>query len=273
MIDRSTTDRLYARLRREPLPHTVRGSLPVLSFGDPDSAQVATVGLNPSDQEYLDNDGRELTGVRRRFETLSSLGATGRSALTDEQCARALETMRAYFQPGKPVYPWFRPLDRVARAMGYAYDLGQVVHLDLVQEATKPKWSALQREFEEEVRVARKSDGDFLRWQIETSRLQVLVCNGRTVYDGVRRLLGADALQEDEGLDVGAGRRWYVGRAAIAGRTVALLGWNRPLAQAPGLTADTLEALGRLLLDRARHHGLLAAAAATPSPRVGRPDR
>ena len=74
-------ERLYARLRRSPSRSTVRGALPVLFFGDIFTARVATVGLNPSDQEYLDSHGTELDGVKRRFETLASLGAGDRASL------------------------------------------------------------------------------------------------------------------------------------------------------------------------------------------------
>jgi hypothetical protein len=61
MIDRA---RLYERLRRAPSASTVPGSLPVLFFGDLFSARVATVGLNPSNQEYTTRDGAMLTGSR-----------------------------------------------------------------------------------------------------------------------------------------------------------------------------------------------------------------
>jgi hypothetical protein len=76
----------------------VAGSLPVLFFGDLAHARIATVGLNPSRQEYLDNSGRELTGAVRRFETLASPGASRRGDLTDDQKLRAIRTMEDYFQ-------------------------------------------------------------------------------------------------------------------------------------------------------------------------------
>jgi hypothetical protein len=67
------------------------------AFGDLFVARVATVGLNPSWQEYLGRDKHELTGPFRRFETLRSLGISSRGSLTQEQCDRAITTMRAYF--------------------------------------------------------------------------------------------------------------------------------------------------------------------------------
>src|SRR4051812_46832848 len=88
---------LHARLRRSPTAHSVVGSLPVLFFGDLFSARVATVGLNPSDQEFLDRSGEELEGTSRRFESLRSLGALDRESLEVGQCERAIATMRRYY--------------------------------------------------------------------------------------------------------------------------------------------------------------------------------
>lgn len=90
---------LYSRLRRPLSPSTVPGTLPVLFFGDLLSAEVASVGLNPSEQEYLSKDGTVLAGPAQRFATLGSLGADDRASLTDDQCAEAVEWMRDYYKP------------------------------------------------------------------------------------------------------------------------------------------------------------------------------
>jgi hypothetical protein len=91
---------LFNRLRRAPSQSSVPESLPILFFGDSFSARVATVGINPSDQEYLGPDGQELQGNARRFHTLSSLGASDRVSLNPEQAMQAIERMRRNFQPG-----------------------------------------------------------------------------------------------------------------------------------------------------------------------------
>jgi hypothetical protein len=79
-----TPDFFLSRLRTAPVPSTVPGSLPVLYFGDLLAASIATVGLNPSRQEYLSPEGEELDGPARRFETLRSLGVSSRTSLSDE---------------------------------------------------------------------------------------------------------------------------------------------------------------------------------------------
>ena len=52
----------------------IKWSAPVPSFGDLSSSLVATVGLNPSNREFVDDSGQELCDTDRRFHTLGSLG-------------------------------------------------------------------------------------------------------------------------------------------------------------------------------------------------------
>jgi hypothetical protein len=233
----------YERLRRPPSQSSVAGSLPVLFFGDLFTARVATVGLNPSHQEYLDRRGNELCGELRRFETLNSLRAPDRVSLSAEQGERAIATMRTYFQPGKPVYSWFRSLDRVARGFGLRYDLGEAAHLDLVQEATKPTWSGLPAQ---ELAQLRAADQPFLRWQLETFPLEVVICNGRSVFAAVQTLTNAQIVQFGKLARV----TWYVALSELPGRVMGVVGWNIPLARPAGLDKAGHVELGRLLSDR-----------------------
>jgi len=51
------------RIRESP-PYdacVVSGSTPIIAFGSVHGARVATLGLNPSRQEFLDTYGREQT--------------------------------------------------------------------------------------------------------------------------------------------------------------------------------------------------------------------
>lgn len=238
--------RLLGRLRRAPSASTVPNSLPVLFFGSISTATIATVGLNPSDRECLDKDGSELTGSKRRFETLTSLGAETRAALTDEHCRRAIERMEGYFRPGMPIYSWFRALDRVTGAMGATYEQGEVVHLDLVQEATDPTWSNLARTSPNEFTTLRAADLPFLRWQLETFPLQTVLCNGRTVFDGVIGLLQAETIETDRIERI----TWTLARADVNGRMVHVVGWNLPLARPTGLGTEGERRFGQLLAER-----------------------
>src|SRR5437867_2169031 len=111
---------LRSRLRRPASASSVRGSLPILFFGDLFRARVASVGFNPSDREYQDRAAAELQGRLRRLETLTSLGAAHREELTDKQCDRAIAAMTSYFDQGRPSYTtWFGHLANVFEGIGY----------------------------------------------------------------------------------------------------------------------------------------------------------
>ena len=72
----STLTTLLDRLDRLDASATdvIGWGCPVPSFGDLSRAQVATLGLNPSNLEFVDEAGNELEGQSRRFHTLRSLG-------------------------------------------------------------------------------------------------------------------------------------------------------------------------------------------------------
>ena len=231
------------RLRWPPVPSTVKDSLPVLFFGDLEHARVATIGLNPSRQEYLSPSGQELDGPVRRFETLCSLRAAERTSMTSAQCNQAIQTMRAYLGPTKPVYSWFRPLARVVEGLGASFADGSAAHLDLVQEATDPTWSSLPKQDREDL-VER--DLAFLRWQIEAFDLRILVCTSATVRDRVLPLVGAATVSSGQVARV----RWKVARGRANGRSVGVVGWNIPLARPTGLDVEGQRRLGSMLRDQ-----------------------
>lgn len=246
------TARLIERLRRQAVVSTVPASLPVLFFGDLFTARVATVGLNPSWQEYLSKARVELDGAKRRFETLGSLGAVDRQRLTDAQCARAIQTMRGYFGPRKPVYSWFAGLTRVVEGFGASFRSGTAAHLDLVQESTDPVWSDVFKADRCAGTAMLDADLPFMRWQIEAFAISVVICTSRTVLENVVRI--TDAQVVDSG-DFG-GRRWTLALALLADRKVAVAGWNIPLARQPGLTREQQTELGAHLRERVRFLGI-----------------
>ena len=243
---------LLDRLRDEPIPSTVSGSLPVLFFGDAFAAQVATVGINPSKQEYLSREGDELTGLLRRFETLRSLNARSRASLDHRQANTAIERMRCYFNPAAPVYGWFAGLSRVAEGMGASFRDRSAVHLDLIQEATDPVWSQLEKADPEQAANVLRRDLPFLRGQIEESQFRLIVCTSARVYSEVSQMLNVTAIKKERL----ARLEWTIGTAALARGIVAIAGWNIPLARATGLDMNGQRQLGRLLRSSLRQAGI-----------------
>jgi len=231
----------------------VPGSLPILFFGDLAAARIATVGLNPSDQEYTDGNqeytdgnGELLTRSRQRFATLASLGATDRPSLDDEQCDEAIEWMHRYFDVGRPVYRWFAPVQRLVEGLGASLTGGTAAHLDLVQEATDPTWSSLGKVDGAEQARLLAQDLPFLEWQIRTFPVRVVICAGKTVSNHVRHRLDVH-IDETGTLAL---TKWWVGSASVDGRRVGFAGWNIPLQRATGLGAAGERELGMLLKQR-----------------------
>lgn len=251
---------LFERLRLAPAPHSVPGSLPVLFFGDPSRVRIATVAINPSYREYShpirqgSDSLEELDGPgTRRFQTLRSLGARSREQLSDDQCDRAIAMMRGYFgSTGSAYGVWFNHLERVLNGMGCGFANGTSAHLDLVQEATWPKWAELAKGFPTEADELWKRDARFFCRLVEVLPVEVLVCNGKSVLVSTEKLIGATRVADGALARV----QWVVSKGAIAGRPIWVAGWNLPLVRATGLGRDGEHELGRTLRATLRDAGM-----------------
>src|ERR1700722_10513727 len=124
--------------------HVIRWGCPVPSFGDLSSSRVATLGLNPSNREFVDELGEELRGTFRRFHTLTSLGLQSWSDVDARHLRLILESCCNYFL-GNPYDRWFKKLDQVVSGANASfYDAScQACHLDLIPYATARKWTEL----------------------------------------------------------------------------------------------------------------------------------
>jgi hypothetical protein len=154
-------------------------STPVIAFADFPRATVATLGLNPSRQEFLTKRGELLEGPNRRFETMTSLGLVGLEAAPDEALIKIVEACRLYFSPDhNPYMDWFAKLEKLLRVVGASYLDGSACHLDLVQWATDPTWRQLP---EATRRYLLTYDVSFLLEQLKSHRIGLLLLNGQRV--------------------------------------------------------------------------------------------
>lgn len=215
----SWPDYLLRRAARQPPAEcgVVDGSTPVVSFGHPLSASVATLGINPSSGEFLDRNGTLLDGAERRLATLDSLGVADYAELDDSLAAMIVDDCAAYFE--RRPYRWFTPLDGILRAsLGVSYFEASACHLDLVQWATDPLWGKLS-----DVAQARllTDDRPFLSEQLQAEHYRVVVVNGRTALDWVSRA-GIVKWQEVGRLTGPPTARLYVGDVGAP----LFLGWS-----------------------------------------------
>ncbi|MGO9062131.1 MAG: hypothetical protein ACLQU2_32920, partial [Candidatus Binataceae bacterium] len=168
-IPRYIEDRI--RVTLPPDLCIVRGSTPVVSFGNAQCPTVATLGLNPSRLEFVDNKGILLESQERRLATYSSLGIADLSHAPQEAVLSVLEDCNTYFQR-KPYRRWFNRLEPILNACGASYYDGSACHLDLVQWATDPPWGKLKPAVRKQL-IA--DDAQFLASQLQNERLQLLL--------------------------------------------------------------------------------------------------
>lgn len=163
-------------------------SSPVPVFGAVHGANVATVGLNPSNREFMDDLGRELTGARRRFETLGSLGLGRWVDASRDHVQRIVDSLQTYFT-SNPYDGWFRRLDALIAGTGSSYYEGTAAHLDLVPFATSEKWANLSSA---QRRVLKDATGDTLASIVRDSNVGVLVLNGNAVVSHFESCFGIE---------------------------------------------------------------------------------
>ena len=224
---------IVAERIRRPIPaelYVLGGSLPVVSFGDPDRARVATLSLNPSYLEFQSPMGSWLLGADRRLASLTSIGVIDPRDLDDVQVAQIIAESNRYFCGPNWYKGWFHWLEHLLTSSGAgSYFDGSACHLDLVQWATKPVQGQLPR-----VAWDRLVDDDrtFLHWQLRNSNVGTVLVNGATAVAALTQARVIDRFDDDviEYPSAAGHGRLRVFRALSDG--VLFLGWNKVLAGA-----------------------------------------
>lgn len=186
----NTLSTLINRLEERQLTDAavIPWSCPVPSFGDSSSARVATLGINPSNREFVDHSGVELDGPFRRFHTLKSLGLARWSDATVQHKQLIWDSCRKYFLRN-PYDRWFRPLDCLISGAKASYygGLDKACHLDLIPYATSCKWTGLNNH---QRSVLLTIAGDMLGLLLRDSPIQLLILNGRSVAENFENVSG-----------------------------------------------------------------------------------
>ena len=219
---------------------------PVPFFGDLSRSSVATLGLNPSNREFVDVEGNELHGASRRFHSLSSLRLTRWSDAEQEHQELIADYCRSYFLRN-PYDGWFRELNHLISGTGASYydASAQACHLDLIPYATACKWTDLTS-FQRSTLLALA--GDTLGILLRDSPIRLLILNGQTVVDNLQKL--ADTRFEKEAIPdwtlprrSSSGVMGYAFMGAVrylAGvrlkREVIVLGFNHNIQSSFGMT-------------------------------------
>jgi hypothetical protein len=163
---------------------------PIISFGNLSHSKIATLGLNPSNREFVDEKGKELNGHQRRFHTLYSLGLQRWSDAGEEHLNLIAELCDEYFFRN-PYDGWFKRLDYLisGTSMSYYFPSGEACHLDLIPYATANKWTDLTPD---QKKMLLQLAGDTLGLLLRSSSIKLLVLNGQTVVDHLEKVCGIE---------------------------------------------------------------------------------
>jgi hypothetical protein len=227
---------IEGRIRQRPPTGwpIVRGSTPVVAFGDLSRSTVATLGWNPSKLEFLGNNGRELAGEERRLETLASLDENDLECASHQSVRRVFHACSGYFH--RRPYRWFNPLEKVLRSAGASYYDGSACHIDLVQWATDPVWGKLSQSHQ---RTFLAADLPFLERQLSQESIQVLLLNGKGIVSAYRELLHGRLLESS--VPEHSRLRLFSGRDP---RGFIVIGWNINLQSSFGVSNYEIGAIG-----------------------------
>lgn len=259
----STLTNLIGRLADTRLraAQVIQWGAPVPSFGDATNCTVATLGLNPSNREFVDEAGRELDGPKRRFHTLQSLGIVRWSDVSLHHVRLIRESCRRYF--GRNPYDgWFKRLDDVIGGIASYYGGRSIAcHLDLIPYATSCKWTmltSLQRGTL--MKVAQETLGALIR----ESAVRTLVLNGSGVVSNFKQISGVHlcttpmtswSLPRRDGTFV-PGLAYSGIVREIAGvklnRSVRVLGYNHNIQSSFGVTRQAIQAIRSWITDTAQ---------------------
>lgn len=187
---------LVMRLDNPALIETgvIKWSSPIPSFGDFMCSNVATLGLNPSNREFVDESGNELDESNRRFHTLKSLELKRWSDADDNHLDLIVDSCQQYFLRN-PYNRWFKKLDQViSKTMTSYYPSStNACHLDLIPYATSRKWGELDSN---QRSILLSVAGDTLGLLLRDSSIRVLILNGQSVVEQFQNI--ADIQLEKE---------------------------------------------------------------------------
>ena len=226
---------------------------PVPSFGDISKSKVATVGINPSNREFVDQLGDELVGKARRFHTLNSLSLDSWADVDFRHLRYIIESCTMYFLRN-PYDRWFKVLDQVVWGTNTSFytERASACHLDIIPYATARKWTELPSKQKSKLLGV---NSDTLGILLRDSPIRILILNGRTVLTKFEELSGLNldarkmpswSLSRKSGPDVvGVSYTGFVSELAgiDLGRGILVLGFNHNLQSSYGMTTSVLRAI------------------------------
>jgi hypothetical protein len=232
-------------------------SSPIPVFGRIAESSLASLGINPSNREFIGQDGNELVGCKRRFQTLTSLKLNAWSDASVDDIQKIEERCTRYFDIN-PYDRWFKRLDYVMTSCGVSYysNLFPSCHLDLVPFATWDKWGTLPIGSK---RLLLESSTSTISRLVRDSQVRTLILNGQSVIRHFQKLV-PDTLEKatmpewELSRSRGGNVPGFAYRATVnqigdidLRREVLVLGYNHNLQSSFGVTKEVMRNIGRWL--------------------------
>lgn len=243
---------------------------PVPVFGNLERSKIATLGINPSNLEFVDQNGNELAGELRRFHTLNSLQLPSWGSADASHVRYILESFDEYFNRN-PYDRWFKKLDvLLAGANATYYEKREpelpifaantlACHLDLVPYATRLKWTELRSSQRD---ALLRFGGNCLGHLLRDSQIEFVICNGQSVVRQFELVAGTELLSiEYKAADLPRKSlpnvRGYVYEGKVnrmcgvdLGREISVLGFNHNLQSSFGVTGVAIRAISKWIAGR-----------------------
>jgi len=220
-------DLLLQRIMKAPpiREYITPESTPVVAFGNPLTAKVATIGINPSSREFLDAKGQLLSEANRRLADFRYLGIKSHSEIDETVAKKILEESNSYFKRDDSVYQWFAPLQKyVLEPAKASFRDSTATHLDLVQWSTDPVWGSIDDSNARNALI--KDDIRFLEELLRSSSYQIVFMNGATVVKTLQKF-GLVELEQDGWTPLGKGtKKSALWKGRIVGSGATCLGWS-----------------------------------------------
>lgn len=234
---------------------------PVLVFGRWQKSRVATVGLNPSEDEFRDKHREPLRDSQQRF-----LHWPDDSQLTAERLELAFQRSEGYFTLGNVYAEWFGHYTPFLADLGVSFEDGTACHTDYLSPfATRVGVGSVRSATRK--RLAEFGHNCWLRVLSHMPELEVLVGHGGGWRD-MPWLLNLPGWTEIATPYDAKGGRTKIQRPYLlfarttlpaSGREIAVYWWRPNPDGAPlaWLRGDEKAALGALMRDHAREQGFL----------------
>lgn len=205
----------------------IRGTTPVIYFGNYNDAKACTISINPSDKEFKNGKGKLLDNGKERLCSRKMLNVPDSKKLSNSQAQKVIDYCEKYFH-NNPYKTWFNPIDCFIKQFGYSYKepgYGTCVHLDLVQWATD-KWSKIPENIK-----SKHLDNDLpiLKHLLSKKDLKIMFLNGKTVIENIKQHLNIN-LEERLAKFKNRTLRIYFGKY----NKINIIGWNLVLARIGG---------------------------------------